>query len=132
MGTDQEDLKDKKINGRGLKELTKIFDWLRKNHVNKIIKVIIVDDGDTSHSDSAIREAVRGFDIRVWDWKKTDLCSDVIFDVASDVEEVTLYSSGNNAVLLGWASLDGFMKFPKVISNLFVLFATRNANFILI
>ncbi|PTB48854.1 hypothetical protein M431DRAFT_546179 [Trichoderma harzianum CBS 226.95] len=117
VNSHREDSKDKKTKGRGLRELTKIFDWLRQNHVNKVIKVIVVDDGDISHSDSAIRDAVSGLDIQYWDWKKTDICSDVILDVAPDVKEVALYSSGNNAVLLGWSSPDGFPKFQKGLED---------------
>jgi hypothetical protein len=111
---DKEEGRDKHSKGKGLKDLIKIFDWLRKNHVKKIIKVIVVDDGDIAHSDSAIRECVKGFDVLKWDWKKVDLCSEVIYEAARNVEEVTLYSSGNNAVLLGWSSTDGFLKFPKL------------------
>lgn len=111
---DKEEDRDKHPKEKGLKDLIKIFNWLRKNHVKKIIKVIVVDDGDIAHSDSAIRDCVQGFDVLKWDWKKVDLCSEVIYEAARNVEEVTLYSSGNNAVLLGWSSSDGFLKFPKV------------------
>lgn len=117
VNSHREDTKDKRTKGRGLRELTRIFDWLRQNHVNKVIKVIVVDDGDISHSDSAIRDAVSGLDIQYWDWKKTDICSDVILQVAADVKEVALYSSGNNAVLRGWSSPDGFLKFQKVLNS---------------
>ncbi|KAH8592073.1 hypothetical protein B0O99DRAFT_690132 [Bisporella sp. PMI_857] len=95
-----------KLKGKGHSDLKKIFDWLRMNHVNKIIKVIVVDDGEIAHSDMAIRDAVKGFDILIWDWKKADICSKVIYESAKNVEEITLYSSGNNSVLLGWSSTD--------------------------
>jgi hypothetical protein len=77
----------------------------------------VVDDGDVAHSDKAIHESVKDFNVLIWDWKRVDLCSEVIYDAARNVEEVTLYSSGNNAVLLGWSSTDGFLKFPEVVET---------------
>lgn len=85
--------------------------------MKKIIKVMVIDDGDPCHADSAIEDALKGFDVEVWDWKKVDLCSEVICKSTKVVREISLYSSGNNAVLMGWGSAEGFgnrEKFPKV------------------
>jgi hypothetical protein len=165
---------------RGLSDLTAIFSWLRGKHVKKIVKVIVIDDGNPSHSDKAIIDALEGFEVEVWDWKKIDICSDVIYNATklrpddlgspsksrrvshasvnvqqisepssnarvvfepssnvreslessatvpqvsgppSNLREVSLYSTGNNAVLMGWASEEGLRdrkKFPKVIAQ---------------
>ncbi|KID74347.1 hypothetical protein MBR_06446, partial [Metarhizium brunneum ARSEF 3297] len=59
-----------------------------------------MDYGGQCHSDPAIEEAVRGFDVQVWDWRKVDLCSGVPFNCASSVREICLYSSGNGAALM--------------------------------
>lgn len=85
--------------------------------MQKIIKVMVIDDGNPSHADSAIEDAQRNFDVEVWDWKKVDLCSEVICESTKVVREISLYSSGNNAVLMGWASPEGLInrnKFPEV------------------
>lgn len=62
-------------------------------------------------------KALYGFKVEEWDWKKMDICSDVIHESSPAVREVSLYSSGNNAVLMGWASEEGLgnrKKFPLV------------------
>jgi hypothetical protein len=103
--------------GRGLSDLVAVFGWLRKNRVEKIVKVMVIDDGDPSHSDASIVEALRGFEVEVWDWKRVDINTDVIHRCNKHVREVSLYSSGNNAVLMGWASLEGLRSeeyFPDV------------------
>jgi hypothetical protein len=94
-----------------------VFSWLRNNGVCKIVRVTVVDYGDTSHSDSAIKQALADFEIEFWNWKKVDLCSQVITDCSLTVKEVSLYWTGNHAVMMGWASPEGFhnpKKFPKV------------------
>lgn len=102
---------------RGLSDLIAVFDWLRRNNVTKIIRVMVIDDGDPSHSDKSIVKALEGFDVEQWDWKRLDLCTDVIWRSTSVVQEISLYSTGNNAVLRGWASPQGLLSkenFPKV------------------
>ncbi|KID86774.1 hypothetical protein MGU_06246 [Metarhizium guizhouense ARSEF 977] len=87
-----------------------------QSQVKKIIKVTVIDYGGQCHSDPAIEEALRGFDVEVWDWKKVDLCSDVIFDCVGSVREISLYSSGNGAAVMGWSDPQVFRnsKFPNV------------------
>jgi hypothetical protein len=85
--------------------------------VREIIKVMVVDDRDPPHADSAIIEALYGFKVEEWDWKRIDLCSDIICESSPFVREASLYASGNNAVLMGWASAEGLGnrdKFPHV------------------
>ncbi|KAI0969672.1 hypothetical protein F4678DRAFT_473528 [Xylaria arbuscula] len=117
---------------RGLSNLVTVFDWLRKNHVEKIVKVMVIDDADPSHSDASIEEALHDFGVEIWDWKKLDLSTDVIWRATnapgnkdvSVVREISLYSTGNNAVLMGWASPQGLTnkkKFPALKKvNLFI------------
>ena len=94
-----------------------VFDWLHNNGVKKIVKVMVIDDGDPSHSDSSIEKALHRFEVEIWDWKRVDLNTDVIHKCSKRVREVSLYSSGNNAVLMGWASMEGLRSevlFPDV------------------
>ncbi|TGO47460.1 hypothetical protein BOTNAR_0524g00070 [Botryotinia narcissicola] len=100
---------------RGLNDLKQVFDWLRYLGVKSIIKVMVIDDGDPSHADSAIEGALCGFKVEIWDWKKIDICSDVIANSTNIVKDVSLYCSGNKSVQMGWTSPHGFLnseKFP--------------------
>jgi hypothetical protein len=99
--------------GRGKKDLVSVFSWLRENHVLTIKRVVVIDDGDRPHSDEAIEDALRGFGVETWDWKKPDICSDVIRSTAPNVKEISLYWSGNAATILGWYSNEGFANRKK-------------------
>ncbi|KAK1240300.1 hypothetical protein MKX08_007742 [Trichoderma sp. CBMAI-0020] len=70
-------------------DLRVVFDWLRKK------------------CDEVIEEALKGFQVENWDWKKEDLCTDVIAASSNQIKSISFYSSGNNAVLMGWASSEG-------------------------
>ncbi|KAF2275928.1 uncharacterized protein EI97DRAFT_458926 [Westerdykella ornata] len=103
-----------KIKGKGRTDMYSIFKWLRENHVGSILKVTVVDDLEPCHSDQAIEACMAGFDVRVWNWYKVDLSCQVILNSARNVTNVTLYSSGNNAVLMGWSSSSGLAMLPKL------------------
>lgn len=91
-----------------------IFKWLARQHVKTVLKVAVIDDAYPSHSDKAIERCLSRFDIRVWNWYKVDLSCSVILKAAKHVRDVTLYSSGNNAVLMGWSSPEGLLKLQDV------------------
>ncbi|KAF8251591.1 subtilisin-like protein [Wilcoxina mikolae CBS 423.85] len=90
---------------KSLKGFWLIFELLWEKGVRKIIK-IIVDDEEDSHSDDII-ELLNRFDVEEWDWMKVDLCSKTICIAAPNVRKLSLYSSGNNAVLRSWSGNDG-------------------------
>ncbi|KAI5792576.1 hypothetical protein DFH27DRAFT_192777 [Peziza echinospora] len=52
--------------------------------------------------------------IRTWDWRKVDLCDEVLREAAPNVRTVHLYTSGNNSVLRSWSSLEGLVVLPKL------------------
>lgn len=87
-----------------------MFDRLRKKGVKTILKIFIDDSSMPAHSDEAIEDALKSMDVEVWDWNKTDLCTEVIYKVAPKAREVHLYWSGNNAVLRGWSEEGGLKK----------------------
>lgn len=94
-----------------------MFGWLKKNGVKKIVKVMVIDDKDPSHADASIEDALKDFGVEIWDWKRLDLSTEVIHKTTNEVKEISLYSTGNNAVLMGWASQQGLPNrslFPKV------------------
>ncbi|KAF2233516.1 hypothetical protein EV356DRAFT_577549 [Viridothelium virens] len=101
----------------GRSDLVAIFKWLWANGVREIIKVVVVDDKDPPHADTAIIEALKGFKVEQWDWRKIDLCSDVVSKSSRSVRQLSLYASGNSAVFMGWASAEGLGnrdKFPDL------------------
>jgi hypothetical protein len=91
-----------------------IFKWLKRRHVKGVLEVTVVDHGEASHSDEAIEDCVDLLDIRIWNWYKVDLSCDVIIKKAPRVRKVNLYSSGNNAVLMGWSSPEGLAQLKEV------------------
>ncbi|KAL6830889.1 hypothetical protein J3E69DRAFT_328079 [Trichoderma sp. SZMC 28015] len=103
-----------KQDGDGRRDLCYIFDRLRKKGVKTILKVIIDDSVSPAHSDEAIEDALKFMDVEIWDWKRIDLCSEVIFRVASKAREVNLYWSGNNAVLRGWSEEGGLKRLREL------------------
>lgn len=97
--------------------LKPVFDFLRERGVKKIIRLSVVDHPSPSHGDSVIEECLKKFEVEEWDWKRVDLCTDVIANSTASAREISLYSSCNNAVLKYWASQEGLLnsgKFPKV------------------
>ncbi|KAK3490308.1 peptidase S8/S53 domain-containing protein [Neurospora hispaniola] len=91
-----------------------IFRWLKELHVKSVMKVTVMDEGKLSHSDEAIERCMGGLDVKIWNWRRVDLCIDVIANSAPNVTDVTLYSSGNNAVFVGWSSIGGLPKLKKL------------------
>lgn len=108
-----------KSDGAGKRDLYYIFDRLRKKGVKTILRVLIDDSVSPAHSDEAIEDALRTMDVEVWDWSKTDLCTEVIHKAAPKVREVHLYWSGNNAVLRGWGD-DGGLKKLRELNNVYI------------
>lgn len=103
-----------KQDGDGRRDLCYIFDRLRKKGVKTVLKVIIDDSTMPAHSDEAIEDALKFMDVEIWDWKRIDLCSEVIQRVASKAREVNLYWSGNNAVLRGWSDEGGLKRLSQL------------------
>jgi hypothetical protein len=103
--------------GTGCKDFVAIFKWLRDTGVKRILEIIVDDMGDHPHSDEAIEEAVKGFDVEEWNWKRHDICSQTILRAAQKVRKLHLYSSGNNAVLRSWSGEDG-LKGLNYVSSL--------------
>ncbi|KAG5783745.1 hypothetical protein H9Q73_002635 [Fusarium xylarioides] len=102
---------------KGRSDLTHVFKWLRKQNVKKIVKVTVFDEAFPCHTDAAIINCLKGFDVEVWNWKRIDLSSEVICESSSEVREISLYCSGNQTVLKGWSSRGGIgdvTKFPKL------------------
>lgn len=100
--------------GAGRVDFVGVFDRLRGKGVTTILKVTVDDTLAPAHSDEAIEDALRGLGVEIWDWKRTDLCSDVIYNVAPKARVVHLYWSGNNSVLRGWAEEGGLKRLEEL------------------
>jgi hypothetical protein len=101
--------------GMGRTDLIFLFKWLKgERNVKTILKVIVDDLQEPAHSDEAIEIALKGMSVEDWDWRKTDLCLEVIYTVAPAVRIVHLYWSGNNATLRGWSEPEGLAKLEKL------------------
>lgn len=87
------------------------FQWLRqKKNVRRIVKVIVDDSQRPAHSDEAIVRALQDLHVEVLHWLKTDLDPVTIHSVSTEIRELYLRWSGNNAVLRGWGEPDGLPK----------------------
>ncbi|KAI1474288.1 subtilisin-like protein [Daldinia eschscholtzii] len=78
------------------------------------------DLGRKAHGDEAIEKALNGFGVEIWNWKKRDLCFEVIANTAPNVKVINLYWSGNNAVLRGWCA-EGGLKKLKALRKIHIL-----------
>ena len=83
--------------------------------MQKVLEANVEDDEIDPHCDEAIEMALEGLDVEVLDWKKLNLCSDVLWNAARNVKELFLYSSANNDVLRSWSAKDGLGRLPKVV-----------------
>lgn len=106
----------------GRTDLVLLFKWLRNDKkVKTILKVIVDDLQEPAHSDQAIEDALDGAGVEIWDWRKADLCSEVIYKVAPKARIVHLYWNGRNSILRGWSEAEGLAKLKnleKVYLNL--------------
>ena len=96
-----------------------IFDFLRKQNVEKIFKIIVNDLVGPPHSDRSIVELTKEFHVEHWEWRKLDISSDAILRAAPEVKSVVLHSSGNFSVLQGWACKHGQAKLQDVSFHLY-------------
>jgi hypothetical protein len=91
------------------------FKWLKsEKKVERIMKVVVKDNHESPCSDEVIEKALSAFGVQYLDWDRTDLRSKTIKDTMENVRELSLYSSGNDAVLRGWADQGGLKQLPVV------------------
>ena len=100
---------------KGRVDFVKIFNWLRGRGVRKVLEANVEDDEIEPHSDEAIEMALKDLDIETLNWKKIDLCRDVLVNAVPKVKVLYLYSSANNDVLRNWSATDGLAELPEVV-----------------
>ena len=100
--------------GRGREDLTFFFDWLYQKKVQHILKVTVDDLEDPPHSDKAIEECLRRFEVETLDWRRIDLCPETLHHACRNVKELYLRWSGNRAILRAWGEPDGLPKLENL------------------
>ncbi|SRR6266480_7638179 len=103
--------------GRKLSAPLAVFDWLRDQKVRRIIDVDVDDDMEPCCTNDAIEASLKGFEVQRLRWKRTDIPCDVFSNSTSALSDLSLYWSGDMAVLDGWSGPDGLRntrKFPEV------------------
>lgn len=92
-----------------------VFKWLRgKKGVTKILKVVVKDNPHRYCREETIETCLECLDeIRFLDWDRPDLSAPTL-SKAKGLMEVSLYSSGTNAVLYHWSDQNGLITLPKV------------------
>lgn len=100
--------------GRGRDDLTVFFNWLKGKGVKHILKVMVDDLKDPSHSDKALEDCLRPFEVEILDWTKVDLCPETILTACRNVRQLYLRWSGNRAVLRAWSEPDGLAKLERL------------------
>jgi hypothetical protein len=107
-------LPQKSKSGRGRSDLTFFFDWLHGRNVTHILKVVVDDLQDPPHSDKAIEDSLRRFEVETLDWRRVDLCPETIFNACPNVRELHLRWSGSRAVLRALGESEGLPKLQKL------------------
>lgn len=100
-------------------DLYLLFHWLKhRAGVKSLLEVIVVDfeeDDMNPHSDKSIIECVKDLQVEIWDWRRMDISTDVIYDGAGKyVKTLYLYCSGLRAVLQSWSDRGGLVRLENV------------------
>jgi hypothetical protein len=98
--------------GQGRRDMEFFFEWLYMKGVRHIIDIHVEDLEMPAHSDESILSSLEKFIVDRLDWQRFDLDPLSLINLGSKVysnqlREVTLYWSGNNAVLRAWSELEG-------------------------
>lgn len=96
-------------------EVRDILRWLEFRRVSRILSLQVHDSFHSPHTEETIEMAVKPFNVDTLDWRRMDLSIDCILEAAKDVKVLSLYSSGNLAVLSHWSGVDGLVRLEKVI-----------------
>ncbi|UKZ48603.1 hypothetical protein TrVGV298_002829 [Trichoderma virens] len=87
-----------------------LANWLRSKQVKQILKITMDDDPDRPHSDESIENSLKDFDVKMLDWRKVDLCPELIQRACKNVMSAHLRWSGNNIALRAWSEPQGLPK----------------------
>ncbi len=92
-----------------------ILYWLRFcKGVHTILELRFKDSLHKPHREEHIEHTLAGFGVRDLDWRRTDLSILAVKECASDVESLSLYSSGDLGVIDHWIGPRGVVTLEKV------------------
>ncbi|KAF3798291.1 hypothetical protein GCG54_00015272 [Colletotrichum gloeosporioides] len=77
-------------------------------------KVIVDDLEAPSHSDEAIEDALKSFDVEILDWRRLDLDPVTLVRVGKCLREIHLQWGGGNPVLRAWSEKEGLAMIPTL------------------
>ncbi|KAI1747317.1 hypothetical protein F4782DRAFT_444103 [Xylaria castorea] len=100
--------------GLGRTDLTFFFQWLREKNVSHILKVVVDDSSERPHSDRAIEDCLKQFEVERLEWRKLDICSETLSNACRAVSHLNLWWSGNRAILRSWSEPEGLAKLEKL------------------
>lgn len=101
--------------GQGRRDMEFFFEWLYMKGVRHIINIHVEDLEQPAHSDESIVSSLGRIAVDNLDWQKVDLDPRSICKLgSSQLREVTLHWSGNNAVLRAWSEPEGLPMLPKL------------------
>lgn len=92
---------------QGRKDMVLFFEWLKSKGVERIVRVDVDDSERPCHSDEAIEESLKPFQVEILNWRRLDLCPITLARIGSNLREVHLQWSGTNAVLRSWGDKQG-------------------------
>ena len=94
----------------------RVLQWLKVSKgVSEIIRLVVPGSAPRAESEEVIGKALQGISVVSLDWRVLDLSIDTIFNSESkNVEELSLYSSGNWGVLKQWSGPEGVTILPNV------------------
>jgi hypothetical protein len=96
-------------------EARDILHWLGEcKRVNKIFELRVTDSLYQPHSEEVIEDALKKFDVENLDWRRTDLSINTVREAAPNVKRLSLYCSGNQAVLEHWIGEHGISSLGEV------------------
>lgn len=87
-------------------------------HVRRILSLQVIDSFHSPHTEETIESAVKPYNVQTLDWRRLDLSVDSALEAAENVETLSLYGSGNWAVLSHWTGSDGVGRLPKVFTHI--------------
>ncbi|KAL7901847.1 hypothetical protein HDV64DRAFT_143531 [Trichoderma sp. TUCIM 5745] len=98
-------------------EIKKLFEWLRTRQVHTI-KVLDIPDSTVHPMCDLLLEAAvfENFKVHKLTWRKLDINLKILTASrhASEIEDLTLYSSGNWSVLYHWVSEEGLVTLQRL------------------
>ncbi|GKZ36540.1 hypothetical protein AbraIFM66950_007660 [Aspergillus brasiliensis] len=99
---------------QGPNDLVFFFNWLYRENVRHILKIVVHDAEDAPHTDTAIVDCLSKFEIDTLSWRKVDLSSQTIFNACPSLKEVYLRWSGDPSILRAWTEQEGLLLLEKL------------------